>query len=169
MSNQITIKALKYGNHKHYEWTSTVLERTDTYIIVLSEYGRKLHHHTKQKVFTVNNWSIEFFSFDSWFTVSADIMDGLIHQFYCNINEPAKSSPHEVTFVDLDLDYVRRQGEWLVVDEDEFLVNAVKFAYPDSLIQQARNELEHLRQRIQDNKFPFDGTIERFISCIPEQ
>jgi protein associated with RNAse G/E len=164
---RITIQALKYGNRLHYEWETTLLEKTETYFIVLGEYGRKLRHHTKQKVFTVENWTIEFFSLDSWFTVSADVIGGEIKQYYCNINQPAKIKGNTVSFVDLDLDYIQRNGEWKVVDEDEFLSNADKFAYPDNLIRKAREELVNLEERIRNKQFPFDGTIERFLPSVP--
>ncbi|NQX68812.1 DUF402 domain-containing protein [Paenibacillus alba] len=167
IDQQITIKALKLGNHSHYDWHTKLLEMTDTYVIVLGEYGRKLHHHTKQNIFTINNWTIEFFSFDSWFTVSADVVDGKIQQYYCNINEPARVDGTIVSFVDLDLDLVQRNGEWKVVDEDEFECNAMKFSYPQELIDRARQELDHLQIRIQNKGFPFDGTLEKFIDCIP--
>lgn len=90
MDDEITIQVLKYGDHLHYEWTTKLLEKTETHIFVLGEHGRKLNHYTKQKIFTVDNWTIEFFSYDLWFTVSADVVDGKIDQYYCNINEPAK-------------------------------------------------------------------------------
>lgn len=159
---------MKYGNHLHYEWNTTLLEKTNKYIIVLGEYGRKLNHHTKKKVFTVENWTIEFFPFDSWFTVSADVVRGNIQQFYCNINQPATIKGNTVSFVDLDLDYVQRNGEWKVVDEDEFESNAIKFAYPDVLIQKAKQELMGLKERIRNAKFPFDGSLEMFIDCVPK-
>jgi protein associated with RNAse G/E len=129
----------------------------------LSKPGRKLRHHTKQSIFTIDNWTIEFFSFDSWFTVSADIMEGRIGQYYCNINEPAKIQGNMVSFVDLDLDYVQRNGEWMVVDEDEFVSNAVKFSYPNALIHRAKAELVGLQTLISKGQFPFDGTLDRFI------
>ncbi|UUZ92913.1 hypothetical protein LJK87_48015 [Paenibacillus sp. P25] len=75
-ARQITIRALKYGNVPHYEWNTTLLELTDSHIFVLGERGRKLTHHTKGKEFIVEHRTIEFFSFDSWFTVSADMADG---------------------------------------------------------------------------------------------
>jgi protein associated with RNAse G/E len=168
LDNQVTIQAYKYGNQLHYEWCTTLLEKAKTHIFVLGHYGRKLHHYTKQKVFTVNNWTIEFFPFDSWFTVSADVVDGKIQQYYCNINEPAKIDGHTVSFVDLDLDLIQRNGEWKVVDEDEFEMNAIKFAYSDELIHRAREELINLQSRIHNKQFPFDGSIERFIDYIPK-
>lgn len=169
MDNQITIQALKYGNHLHYEWNTTLLEKTDTHIFVLGPRGRQLHHYTKQKVFTMETWTIEFFSFDSWFTVSADIVGGKIKQYYCNINQPAKMEGHTVSFVDLDLDYIQIAGEWMVVDEDEFESNAIKFAYPNDLIHQARQELEALKERVRNNLFPFDGTLAKHIASVPSE
>jgi protein associated with RNAse G/E len=169
MDNQITIQALKYGNLLHYEWNTTLLEKTDSHIFVLGQRGRQLHHYTKQKVFTMETWTIEFFSFDSWFTVSADIVHGEIKQYYCNINQPAKMDGHTVSFVDLDLDYIRINGEWMVVDEDEFESNAIKFAYPDTLIHQARQELEDLKERVRNNLFPFDGSLAKHIASVPSE
>ncbi|MCU6791581.1 DUF402 domain-containing protein [Paenibacillus sp. WQ 127069] len=166
-NNMITVQALKYGDRLHYEWSTTLLEQTDTHIFVLGEQGRKLKHYTKDQIFTVENWTIEFFSFDSWFTVSADVVGGEINQYYCNINQPAKIQDNVVSFVDLDLDLVYRNDRWMVVDEDEFASNAIKFGYPSELIQRARTELEGLQERISKKLFPFDGALEQFIGIIP--
>ncbi len=167
MDNHITIQALKYGDLLHYEWNTILLEKTDSHIFVLGEYGRKLNHYTKQNVFTVEAWTVEYFSFNSWFTVSADVVDGKIQQYYCNINQPAQINGNIVSFVDLDLDYVQRNGEWKVVDEDEFENNAFKFAYPEALIHKARKELHDLKELIRKKTFPFDGSLEMFIDRIP--
>ncbi|MCY9659752.1 DUF402 domain-containing protein [Paenibacillus chondroitinus] len=167
MDNQITIQALKYGNVPHYQWNTTLLEKTDSHIFVLGQKGRQLHHYTKQKVFTMETWTIEFFSFDSWFTVSADIVGGKVRQYYCNINQPAKLDGNTVSFIDLDLDYIQISGEWMVVYEDEFASNSVKFAYPTDLIQQARQELEGLKERVRHNLFPFDGSLAKHIARVP--
>lgn len=167
MNDSIRIQALKYGDRRHYEWETTLLEATDAHLFVLGHHGRKLRHYTKGKTFTVENWTIEFFPFDRWFTVSADVADGKIVQYYCNISQPPRLDGDCVSFVDLDLDLVYRNGRWSVVDEDEFAENAVKFGYPPELIERARRELEGLQQRIERKQFPFDGAIERFIRHIP--
>jgi uncharacterized protein len=151
----------------HYEWTTKLLEQSSSYIIVLGEYGRKLKHHTKQKTFEIRNWTIELFPFDSWFTVSADVNNGIITQYYCNINEPAILSGDTVSFIDLDLDLIQRNGKWILVDEDEFEQNALLFAYPEDLKQKVMQELGNLQNRIQNNLFPFDGTLNRFIERVP--
>ncbi|WP_028551081.1 DUF402 domain-containing protein [Paenibacillus sp. UNC451MF] len=163
----ITIQAMKYGNRLHYEWNTMLLEKTDTHIFVLSERGRQLHHYTRGKTFICDHWTIEFFSFDSWYTVSADVADGKIFQYYCNINQPAVWNGNTVSYVDLDLDFVQRNNIWKVVDEDEFAVNSVELSYPPDLVERARVELKSLQQRVENRQFPFDGTIERFIEAIP--
>jgi len=166
----ITIKALKYGNRPHYEWQSLLLEQTDTHLFVLSERGRALQHHTKNAVFTIDNWSIEFFPFNAWFTVSADIKDGQINQYYCNINQPATElAKGTVAFVDLDLDLICRDGIWSIVDEDELADNAVAFNYPEPLVARVWEEMRSLQERIAQRQFPFDGSIEQWISFIPQQ
>jgi protein associated with RNAse G/E len=75
----------------------------------------------------------------------------------------------EVTFVDLDIDLVYRNGRWMVVDEDEFTVNALKFSYPPELIERVKKELKDLEQRIEQKQFPFDGSIEKFIEAVPKR
>lgn len=165
----VAVQAFKYGDRLHYEWNTLLLEKTGDYIAVLGEYGRKLHHHTKRQVFTVNEWTIELFPTALWFTVSADVVDGKIHQYYCNVCEPAKVTDNTVSFVDLDLDLVCRNGEWRVVDEDEFEINAAKLAYPPELVRRARQELAGLQDRVGNKRFPFDGTLERYVSRIPKR
>lgn len=168
MDTHITIQALKYGNRRHYEWNTTLLEKTDSHIVVLGEYGRQLHHYTKDRVFTVDNWTIEFFSFDSWFTVSADVVDGKLNEYYCNINQPAVMSGNTVSFVDLDLDYVRRNGIWQVIDEDEFASHSIEFGYPEELILRAEQALSDLQNKVSNKEFPFDGYLDKFIDRIPK-
>ncbi len=163
---KILIRALKYGDRKHYEWQTTLLEQTDDYIIVKGEPGRVLHHFTKDKQFTMDNWSVEFFPFDKWFTVSVDIRNGEVEGYYCNVAQPAQFDCQVVSFVDLDLDLIQDGGVWSVVDQDDFLENQVKFCYPESLIKEIEARLEELRMLITRKEFPFDGFMEKYISEI---
>ncbi len=163
---RIAVQAYKYGNRLHYEWESELLERTDDYALVLSEPGRKLTHYTRGKTFTMNSRTLEFFSLVDGFTVSGDVRDGRIHQYYCNINLPAQYENNRITFVDLDLDYVCRDGSWKVVDEDEFEQNRIRFAYPQEVVAFARRELLRLQERVERRRFPFDGALERWIPIV---
>jgi len=165
----MTIQALKYGNRLHYEWNTVLLEQTETYILVLGEFGRTLKHYTRGVTFEINNWSLEYFSFEEWFTVSCEVKDGKLRDYYCNINQPAAILDGKVTFVDVDLDYVKRDGVWKVIDEEEFEANAIKYQYPTGLIADARNGLIRLQQRVRNQQFPFDGLFERWVPIIQDQ
>ncbi len=124
-------------------------------------------HHTKQRTFTVEGWSVEFFSLRQWFTISVDLLEGQLPQYYCNIAEPAQIAGATLSFVDLDLDLVRRPGkEWEVLDEDEFEANALRFGYPEALVLRARAELEGLRERVRSRGFPLDGTLDPYVQTV---
>ncbi len=136
-------------------------------MVCLGEPGRILTHHTKGQTFAASDWALEFFSPQEWFTISIDVRDGRIHQYYCNIAEPARLVGETLSFVDLDLDLVRRPGKgWEVVDEDELETNAQRFGYPPALAIRARAELEELRRRIRSRDFPFDGTLRPYVEHV---
>lgn len=61
--------------------------------------GRRLIHHTRQKVFEVDNCSVEFYSLEHWVTVSADIVNGALQQYYCSIAMPARRDNGTVSFI----------------------------------------------------------------------
>lgn len=74
-------------------------------------------------VFAHGDHFTEYFFGDQWFNImrvgQAD--DDVLKGWYCNISHPARVSPEIVSYVDLALDlWVRPDGTWLVLDEDEF-------------------------------------------------
>ncbi|WP_407269928.1 DUF402 domain-containing protein [Radiobacillus sp. PE A8.2] len=160
MGNIINIKALKYPNIPHYEWKGEIIHQTADYVLVICKYGRKLKHHTKGKIFTVNNTSLEYFSLTDWHTVAMAIEEGKPVAYYCNIAMPSIWNETELTFVDLDLDFVKGSNEeWKVVDEDEFQTNSEKYNYPAHLIEKAPEALADLKGRVKAATFPFDGSL----------
>ncbi|MFB5193259.1 DUF402 domain-containing protein [Alicyclobacillus fastidiosus] len=173
MREKLTIRALKYPDIPHYDWEVELLEEASTHVICIGLPGRKLVHHTKQKVFDFDSCSIEFYSLEHWVTVSADIVNGALQQYYCNIAMPAirDKSKSTVSFIDLDLDLVRRSLNlpWKVVDVEEFHTNQVKYGYPSSLVVEAKQQLQELQNRVRKSLFPFDGKLQFFIDQVIEQ
>ena len=164
MSNTLKIKALKFPNVLHYEWEGEILEKTPNYILVLCKSGRKLIHHSKNDVYTINNTSIEYFSLKDWYTAAMEIEDGVVVSTYCNVAMPSVLNHNELSFIDLDLDLVKRKNKnWEVVDEDEFELNSIKYQYPEELKNEAIKALERLKQEVAKGSFPF---INEFNSLI---
>ncbi|MFW5856123.1 MAG: DUF402 domain-containing protein [Bacillota bacterium] len=168
--NELTIRAFKYGNIKHYEWKSTLVEKNDKFVIGKAKPGRVLYHYTRDKKFTFDNWSIEFFPLDKWFNVMVDIKEKKVVQYYCNVAKPANiKNDNIVSFVDLDFDLLKKNGEWSVLDADDFKENQNKLDYPEDLIEKTKIKLEELKKRINNKIFPFDGFIQDYVSQISKE
>lgn len=161
LKDTIKICALKYGNVLHYEWDTVLVEENDKYLLVRGEVNRKLKHHTKNAVFTFENPSIEFFPYDEWFTVSVEKAPGNKLNYYCNISMPPTFSGNSLSYIDLDFDYIKNgDGEWTLVDADEFVEHSEKYKYPPELIAKAIEAKDKLKNLIDSHSFPFNGWIE---------
>lgn len=69
-----------------------------------------------------------------------------------------------VSFVDLDIDLIYEdKGNWQVVDEDEFLEHQRLLKYSQFICSQVPRKLQELQQRIALGKYPFDGTLNRYL------
>lgn len=90
-------------------------------------------------------------------------------EIYCDISTlPHWPDEHEVTMVDLDLDVVRvRPGpRVLVIDEDEFADNRVRYAYPAEVISQAEQAAAWLHAAISGGKEPFATTYRVWLDQV---
>lgn len=164
LNNILKIKALKFPDIPHYEWEGEILETTPEYILVICKSGRKLVHHSKNDVYTINNTSIEYFPFNKWFTAALEVEEGAVVSAYCNVAMPSVLNQNELSFVDLDLDFIKRKyHDWEVVDEDEFEVNSIKYLYPEELKQEAIIALARLKAEVDEGNFPF---IKEFTSIL---
>jgi uncharacterized protein len=160
LNKVIKIKALKFPDILHYEWEGELLCHTQDYVLILCKPGRKLIHHTKNSVFTVNNTSLEYFSLKEWFTAAMEVEDGDVVSAYCNVAKPSIFIKDELCFIDLDLDYIREKNkDWRVVDEDEFESNSIKFKYPAELKTEAIKALAKLKEEVRKENFPFNSQI----------
>ncbi len=154
----LKIKAFKFPDIPHYEWEGEILHQTSDYLLLICKPGRKLIHHSKNKVFTFNNTSIEFFSLKEWYTAAMEIEKEEVVSVYCNIAKPCVFNNEEICFIDLDLDYVwEKNNEWKVVDEDEFEANSIKYKYTEELIVGAIKALAKLKEEVRKGNFPFNN------------
>lgn len=171
LSEMIKIKALKYTDILHYKWEGELLHHTPDYVLVLCRPGRKLVHHTKNKVFTIKNTSLEYFSLNEWFTAAMEIEEGEVVSAYCNVAKPSIFHNGEISFIDLDLDYIKEKNkEWKVVDEDEFELNSIKYKYPAELKNEAVKALAKLKEEVRLGNFPFNNQVLSHLKnhCFPD-
>lgn len=95
-----------------------------------------------------------------WFTAAMEVEDGNVVSTYCNVAKPSVFNNDEITFIDLDLDYIQENNkEWKVVDEEEFESNSIKYKYPVELKNEAIKALAKLKEEIRIGKYPFNNQV----------
>ena len=105
--------------------------------------------------------SIELFFLKEWYTVAITFQSADRLMYYCNIAQPSVLDDQVLSFVDLDLDYIKEPDEsWKVVDEEEFIAHQQLFGYSPQLVARAEQALEELKQLIEGEQFPFNGEID---------
>ena len=68
-----------------------------------------------------------------------------------------------VRAVDLDLDVIRMQEGWVVIDdEDEFAAHQVELGYPPDIVALAEASRDRVHAAILDEDPPYDGSHERW-------
>lgn len=160
LSNIVKIKALKFPDILHYEWEGELLHHTSDYLLVLCKPGRTLIHHTKNKIFTIDNTSLEYFSLKEWFTAAMEVEDGKVVSTYCNVAKPSVFKNNELSFIDLDLDLIQvKDKEWEVIDEDEFESNSIRYGYSIELKRETVKALDRLKEEVRLGKFPFNNRV----------
>lgn len=158
------IQVKKFDKSLHYEWTSQLIDENKERILLYAGPGRTLQHHTRQACYTYESHALECFMCQNGFTVQLDLEEDGSIRYYCNIGLVPRLSDGVIEFIDLDLDFVaERGGEWRLVDEDEFVVNQIRYRYPESVVTHVWETIEEVRCRIKMETFPFDGSLERLL------
>jgi uncharacterized protein len=89
---------------------------------------------------------------------------------YCDITTPVSwPSPHEVTMVDLDLDvYRQRDGQVVLLDEDEFAEHQVRYGYPPDVIAASRRTAAWLQEALADGREPFANVCRSYLALLAD-
>ena len=88
---------------------------------------------------------------------------------YVDMTTPPVWDGPTLRAVDLDLDVIRMQSGWVVVDdEDEFAEHQVELGYPDDVIALAEETRDRVHAAILDEEAPYDGCHVRWLSLLAE-
>jgi uncharacterized protein len=158
----------KMDEKPHYEWSPSLIINEQSFRMTAWQSPRDLLHHTKSSTFTFNNDAIEFFwsglpfsiglSYD---TINQDII------YYCNIHLPCVFEDELISFIDLDLDVVKRNDDSAkIIDWDDFEHNKKLFSYSEKIEKFVPEIAEKLKDLL--NKYdPLQtGNLRKvFIDC----
>lgn len=106
---------------------------------------------------------------DRWWTAAFNTAGSRLW-CYCDVTTvPAWSAGgDEVSMIDLDLDVGRvlADGRTIVMDEDEFAGHKSKFAYPETVVDQAESSAAWLAESISMGHPPFDGVSDHWLAQV---
>ena len=152
------IMAMKFDNAPHYAWPATLRDDNGERLRFDSVIGGLLKHYTRG--FEEPQWQRSAFTFwrERWYNVFTNYdKTGALDYLYCNVAMPLKLDSNSLTYVDLDLDVkFAPNGEYVLLDQEEFEAHAVKFAYPDWLQEKALNAVTEIIALAASREEPFD-------------
>ena len=157
IGRRIHVCSSKYDGSPHWEFDSWLVLEREPLIVTSNFAGQELQ--TWNGPWTTPYDTRNHFWADRWYNVMrCDLpRGGGLDQWYCNVTTPPQYDGGNIRYVDLDLDViVRANGEAEVVDEDEFLENSGRMAYPPDVIEQARAAVDELLSLARKRAFPFD-------------
>jgi len=158
--NIYTMKAYKYDGRLHYEQPLKFVSYEEGVLVLAGSKGRSLTHYTRDAVYTFDENTLEYFFENRWYTAALVFDDdGKIVHVYCNIAKPAKIGHDTVSFIDLDIDVVVRDGKIEVVDIDEFEEHKVRYGYGPELEKKVLGTVKEVVSDIKGGVFPFDRKI----------
>jgi protein associated with RNAse G/E len=153
----ITVRACKFDGSEHRRWAAFVLRDADSLLVLDGRFETEIRHNLLGTI-APGTVSIEYYWLDRWYNVFRFMEpNGELRNYYCNVNIPPTYDGRVLSFVDLDMDIlVAPDLSYQILDEDEFEVNALRYAYPASLQERAHQALAELKALIEARQFPFD-------------
>lgn len=157
MTRPITIKSYKYPHIPHIEFSGELVEETSHYWLVHCPPNTELKHYINNQSYRFEDRSLHFFSKYHGYTVKISVTDDMKPIcMFCNISTPCKSENGSITYIDIDMDYVKTtKGLWFLKNHEMYLNNSVKYHYPIQLTNFAVVSLQELKNNITNGVFPF--------------
>ncbi len=142
----IAITARKYDGATHPTWPARLLLADDDLLLVYAPPGMTLVHHNKGLRLRQEHTCLSAFPRRRHWSTRLDFApDGAPLGVYGNVALPPPPSGERLDWVDRDLDVVRSgDGPATLVDEDEFVTHAARYAYPTALRATPRAAAEGL-------------------------
>jgi protein associated with RNAse G/E len=153
----VTVRALKFDGREHRRWQAELVRCQDSLLELVGTFEEEINHRLLGKI-ACGTVSQEYYWLDRWYNVFRFLWpDGALRSYYCNVNVPPTFDGRRLDFIDLDMDIlVSPDHTYIILDEDEFEINAKLYQYPPDVQRGARQALDELVRLIESRQFPFD-------------
>ena len=169
--NKIKLISKKYDGSLRDEADAFVVAQDQEAIVLLQPTGTLEYSARTQRWEAMTDGLLLLFFTNRWYNVW-HIADQRSHfnRIYANIALPARwLDEHTLEWVDLDLDIrVHMDGSIVLLDEDEFLENQQRMAYPPAVVTQARAAAQEALDLCEQGRYPFDHAVQvaRYVAMV---
>ena len=154
----IYIQSFKHDGSLHRTWSSGTVLDVDREKVVLITYKTWVVESDGRKWFT-REPAICFYYFDRWYNVISMVRNKGVY-YYCNLASPSIYDGESLKNIDYDLDVkMFPDGNYIVLDEDEFQVHQRRMNYSDTLIDIVETEKDRLVEKVKGLNYPFDERV----------
>ncbi len=160
LETEVTINSRKFDKSIHRSWKAKLIGTNSDFLKFVGVFDEEINH-PHLGVIRRGTVSYEYYWLNRWYNIfEFHEPSGDLRNFYCNINLPPVFENNVLDYVDLDIDVlVWKDFSYQVLDLDDFEENSVKFSYSDEIIKNALLNVEKIKNKINDRKFPFDFEI----------
>lgn len=155
VGRQITINSKKYDGSIRRSWQGGIVSQSADLIVVVGRFDANVEHNDLGLI-RRGTVSFEHFWTSRWYNIFRfHEPDGSLRNYYCNVSMPPTQDGDVLDYVDLDIDVVvwpDRRVE--VLDRDDFERNALRFNYPQDVIDSAEQSLVELLTLIEEGRLP---------------
>jgi predicted RNA-binding protein associated with RNAse of E/G family len=144
----------RYDGSTIFAWTGRLLEQTEEFVLLAGLFNA-LRRDLGYVVLERGDLFLEWYYFGRWYNIFQVYgHDGQLKGWYCNVGMPPVLRDGELGYVDLALDvFVHPDGQYLVLDEDEFAELKRTTLRPDDAAQ-AEQGLAELLALITAQRLP---------------
>ncbi|WP_093293053.1 DUF402 domain-containing protein [Thermoactinomyces sp. DSM 45892] len=160
--DMMRVESYKHQDVLHRIWkTSFVLHEDDRQVVIANEDVEVIQPDGTDAVFA--GIAITIFPKDEWFnTVCVYRNSDKLRYYYTNIASPVRldRTKNVITYIDYDLDIITYSDlRFQIVDQDEYEVNQVRYAYPSQVMLQIEQAVHKITDLIHTRSAPFAPEI----------
>ena len=139
------VNALKFDGSLRRSWDCELESFDGETLKVRGDFAETVEHRDLGTLLK-GTLSHETFWLSRWYNVFRfENPDGTLRNYYLNLSMPPTFDGETIEFVDLDIDIVIwPDGRRIVLDEDEFAENIVKYQYSTDLVEKVKNTVQTL-------------------------
>ncbi|MEZ4767192.1 MAG: DUF402 domain-containing protein [Caldilineales bacterium] len=162
----VKVVSKKYDGSLRDEYETWLADESDDAIVLLSPPGLPYFHHRQTSWLEAPDGLLEIYFKRRWYNVwHIAEQNSNTNLIYVNIAMPATFAGGVVEWTDLDLDYrVHLDGSVERLDQPQYDQNALRMAYPPSLIEQVEAACREVESGLAAGTYPFDHAqqVERY-------